>query len=118
MQDDLQRIRDMLKAISEIERLLGTRSLEQFAVDDNIQPGVFFYFVVLGEAAAAVSRELKAKYPAIQWRRRRISAMRNVLVHMYRQISVEIVWKTAKEDLPLLRKRLQQVLKAYASSAE
>lgn len=35
MQDDLQRIRDMLKAISEIERLLGTRSLEQFAVDDK-----------------------------------------------------------------------------------
>ena len=117
MQDDLQRIRDMLKAISEIERLLGTRSLEQFAVDDKtFSPESSSYFVVLGEAAAAVSRELRAKYPAIQWRR--ISAMRNVLVHMYRQISVEIVWKTAKEDLPLLRKRLQQVLKAYASSAE
>lgn len=116
MQDDSQRIRDMLKAIFEIERRLGTRSLEEFAVDDNVQPGIFYYFVVLGEAATAISRELKAKYPGVEWRR--IGAMRNILVHMYRQIDVEIVWKTTKEDLPRLRERLQEILLDHQTSAE
>ena len=116
MQDDLQLIRDMLKAISEIERRLGSSSLEQFAVDENVQPGIFYYFVVLGEAASAVSREFKTKYSEIQWRR--ISAMRNVLVHMYRQIEIEIVWKTTKEDLPILRNRLQKILEESTGGAK
>lgn len=44
--------------------------------------------------------------------------MRNILVHMYRQIDVEIVWKTTKEDLPRLRELLQEILLDHQTSAE
>jgi len=38
--------------------------------------------------------------------------MRDILIHDYFGVNTEVVWKTAKEDLPKLKKLLKIVLKA------
>ena len=35
-----------------------------------------------------------------------MKGIRNILAHEYFGIDLEIVWKTVKEDLPILKKRL------------
>jgi uncharacterized protein with HEPN domain len=108
MPDDAKRLQHMLEAISEVERIIGARSLSEMSSEKDLQPAIFFYFVVLGEAASALSPELKAKFGDVEWSR--ISAMRNFLVHMYHRIDIEIVWNTAKQNLPTLRVRIEQIL--------
>lgn len=92
MRDDRERLRDILLAIGEIERLIGSKSFEEFRDDIDRLPGVYFYFVVLGEAASSLSDNFKSLHPDLQWNQ--ISAMRNFLVHIYHRIDPQIVWKT------------------------
>jgi uncharacterized protein with HEPN domain len=39
--------------------------------------------------------------------------MRDKLIHDYFGVDLERVWVTAKEDLPLLKKQVVQILKDY-----
>ena len=38
--------------------------------------------------------------------------MRDILIHGYYDVSVEIVWKTAREDIPPLRQEVLRILDA------
>ena len=66
MRDDRERVRDILDAITGIERLIGNKCLDEFKADIDRLPGVYFYFVVIGEAASAISDDFKAKYSEVQ----------------------------------------------------
>ena len=55
---------------------------------------------IVGEAASKVSATTRLSSPAIPWNL--IIAMRNRVVHAYFEIDLEIVWKTATEELPAL----------------
>ena len=37
--------------------------------------------------------------------------MRNILVHEYFGVRLEIIWKTIRERLPELRKQIEEILK-------
>ena len=39
---------------------------------------------------------------------RKNNQTRNFLIHGYDQINLEVVWKTIKEDIPLLRRRIKK----------
>lgn len=108
MRDDRERLRDILEAIAEIRRLVGNRSLDEFRVDADRLPAVYFYFIVIGEAASSISESIKTKYPEIPWTE--ISAMRNILVHLYHRLDPDIVWKTAEKDLEPLAREVQAIL--------
>jgi uncharacterized protein with HEPN domain len=40
--------------------------------------------------------------------------MRNVLVHEYFEIGLDLLWATIQNDLPVLKERLREVLAAEA----
>lgn len=39
--------------------------------------------------------------------------MRHKLIHGYFDIDLRIVWKTAKEDIPNLKKEIENILKEF-----
>ena len=41
---------------------------------------------------------------------KRSVAMRNVLIHNYMAVDYSIVWDTAMDDLPVLKKQIQKIL--------
>jgi uncharacterized protein with HEPN domain len=55
-----------------------------------------------------VSPEFKASYPELPWRQ--MIAQRNVLIHEYGEVSAELVWRTATNDLPVLVQQLDLLL--------
>jgi uncharacterized protein with HEPN domain len=55
---------------------------------------------IIGEAAANVPAEVRARYKNIPWEE--VKGMRNKLVHRYFGINMEVVWQTVQEDLPAL----------------
>ena len=50
------------------------------------------------EAATRISEATREQLPAIPWDE--IISMRNRLIHAYFDVNLDIVWRTAQEDLP------------------
>jgi len=66
--------------------------------------------LVIGEAAARISDELKARYREIPWPK--IVAFRNILVHAYFGTDWAEVWLAASRQAPELRDQIASILQA------
>jgi len=67
---------------------------------------------LIGEAAAKVSDVTKATMPDLDWRE--MIGMRHRLIHGYASLSAEIVFDTARHDLPPLIDTLRRALEKTA----
>jgi len=83
-------------------------TFDHFANDPRTIRATAFEFITIGEAARIVPREIQNRYPQIPWSK--MQAIRNILVHEYFRIDEEILWTTAKEDIPSLIKLLEDIL--------
>ena len=63
---------------------------------------------MIGEAANTVSKETQAGHPEIPWRK--MSGLRNRLIHGYFNVNLDIVWDTLRQDLPPLVEQLSRLL--------
>ena len=80
--------------------------------DLDTQP-MYFYAVVkavelVGEAATKVNTAVQFQMQDIQWRK--ITAMRNILVHDFHGIENDILWEVIQDDMPTLIPQLEAVL--------
>jgi uncharacterized protein with HEPN domain len=65
---------------------------------------------IIGEAANHISDETKTKFSDIEWAQ--IIGMRNVFVHEYFGVDSQIVWEIIKNDLPILKKRIHEIIQS------
>ncbi|HAR39202.1 hypothetical protein A3A64_00465 [Candidatus Gottesmanbacteria bacterium RIFCSPLOWO2_01_FULL_48_11] len=101
----LAHIRD---AITAVETYAKTHVYQQFLDLPWDQAAVVRHLEIIGEAAAHVSVDFKAKYPEIPWRR--ISDFRNVLTHEYFAVDPLLVWEIIEKDLPILKTQIKKLL--------
>jgi uncharacterized protein with HEPN domain len=59
-----------------------------------------------------LTEELRQAHPEVPWRQ--MVAMRNVLIHGYFDIDVDLVWSVAENDLPKLAAQVRAILKETA----
>jgi uncharacterized protein with HEPN domain len=62
---------------------------------------------IVGEAAARVGEDTRAKYPSLPWAD--MVGMRNRLVHVYFDIDLSLLWTTVTDDLPPLIRELEKI---------
>ncbi len=99
---------DIIKAIREIEDFMGNLSFDGFSNDTKVIRAVTMNFIIIGEATKHVPLEIRKQYPTIPWSK--IVGMRNIITHDYPEINMEIIWKTAKKRLPLLKPVIEELL--------
>ena len=104
MRDDGIYIQHIAECIRRIEENTS-QGLEAFNLSHTLQDAVLRNLQTLSEATQQLSEAIKAKYPQIEWTR--IAAFRNVLVHNYLGIDLEIIWKITQEDMHELKRVIQ-----------
>ena len=103
-----ERFLDMLEAIQRIEKYAG-RGRQAFVADELIQTYIVHNLQMLGEAAAKIPSDQQREYPELPWPK--MIGMRNVLVHNYFNIDLDIVWQVVESELPILKDSLNRILK-------
>jgi len=100
----LRHVRD---AIARIERYTA-QGREVFFQDSMVQDAVIRNLEVIGEAVRSLPPEVKRQHPEIPWRS--ITALRNVLIHEYFGVDLEIVWRVVQRRLPNLKRHIGTML--------
>ena len=112
MRDDGERLLDILEAIEHIEKH-AAKGRKVFERDELIQTWMVHYLQILGEACANLSDALKQRHAEVSWKD--IVGMRNVLVHGYFDIDLDVVWNTVEGDVPKLKAAIQSILEEERS---
>ena len=104
---DPGRLQDIIQAANRIADFTSGFSKEQL-LKDNLR---FFAVVknmeIIGEAAYMLSPAFKEEHSYIPWND--IIKMRHVLVHGYATILPELLWQSALNDVPVLRKQVESI---------
>jgi uncharacterized protein with HEPN domain len=108
MRPDILYLRDIIEAAEAIGRFIADTERKEFMNDELRQAGVLQKLIVIGEAAAHLSKELRTLHPEIKWAD--IVGFRNIAVHEYFGVSWRIVWVTATDDVPDLRASVSSIL--------
>ena len=96
-------------AINKIEEFSENISKDDFDSDDLRQSAIIRQVEILGEASKNLPIEFTKKYSKTPWQE--MARMRDKLIHHYFGVDTDIVWKVLKDDLPALRKQIQEIIK-------
>jgi uncharacterized protein with HEPN domain len=108
MRSEEQYLTDIVEAADAIARFLAGTDLDEFLGDELRQSAVMQKIGIIGEAAGKVSQDLRNRHPEVEWPK--IVGMRNILVHSYFSVKVDIIWRTATLDVPEVRKKVARSL--------
>lgn len=98
-------IEHMLGSILRIDEYVESKEL--FYDSHLVQDAVVRNLQVMAESSQRLSEEIKNKYPDVPWND--ISGFRNVLVHDYLGIDLDVIWSVVEQELPGLEKVLNEI---------
>ena len=98
--DDHVRVLHMIEAAETVGTFVARRHRADLDTDRMLLFALVRAIEIIGEAASRVSPETRATAPAVPWAQ--ITGMRNRLVHAYFDIDLDVLWRTAMEEVPSL----------------
>jgi len=100
----------MLEAAREARGYVEGLSRTEFDAQRPLQHSVVRCIEIMGEAASRLSLELRKANSEIPWQD--IIGMRNRLIHAYFDLDLDLIWQTAREEIPALIPGLEGLLKS------
>ncbi len=101
-------LEDILDSGSAVLAFVKDLSFEEFCNDRKTSSAVIREFEIIGEAVGKIPDELKQKRPDVEWQD--IKDFRNLLIHEYFGVDLEIVWKIIQDNLPVLINAVREIL--------
>lgn len=105
---DFARIQSVLESMYEIESYVREASHEDFLNNSMMRIATVKQLEIIGLIVEQISDNLKDDYPQLHWEA--IEKLHTVLVHEYLGINFELVWVTARKEIPTLKKQFELIL--------
>ncbi len=108
---DEVRFRHMYDATCEALTFISGKTREDMESDRVLTLALIQLLEIIGEAANGIAADSREKHTEIPWTS--IIRMWNRLIHGYFDVDREIVWQTITDDLPILQKQLEAIVKGF-----
>jgi len=108
MRADRLRLMDAIEQVDLI-RKFAERGRETFFEDILVQSAILHRLALLGEACRTLSPGLRAAHPEVPWAQ--IIAFRNVAIHEYFGMDIDLVWGIVSDHVDPLGVSLGSILK-------
>ena len=102
-------VKDILDAISQIEKFTEGMDYAKFQEDDKTSSAVIRKLEILGEATKSIPSEIRQSHKDIPWAD--MAKTRDKIIHGYFGVDYDVIWKTIKERLPTIKAPLKKLLK-------
>lgn len=101
------RIDDIIDALQTIASYIDGITYDQWTNDRKTIDAVIRNIEIIGEAANHIPEDIQIRYADIPWAQMR--CIRNLLIHEYFGVDIDIIWQTITDDLPDLLKKISTV---------
>lgn len=107
--DPLVFVKHIMDSIEEIENFTkGITGKEKLLQKKVVYEAVIRKIEIIGEAVKNIPLSFKDRYSAVPWKG--IAGMRDKLIHNYFEVDLARVWVTVTEEIPSLKKQIQEIL--------
>lgn len=94
------RLEHMLEAAQRITRRMPDIALADFLADEDLQDIALRRLMVIGEAAAHVSADVRERFPQPDWQA--VRGMQNFVAYEYFRVDLGDVWAAVVSNVPNL----------------
>ncbi len=100
-------IEHILESIKLIEEYTAGVTKDEFIGSVRIQDMVIRRLEIIGEAVKRIPDDIKLLSPETPWKK--ISGMRDVLIHEYFGVDLKLTWEVIQKELPPLKKSIEVI---------
>lgn len=101
-------LEDILSAVVRIGSY-AKKGKRKFFSDTMLQDAIIRQISIVGEAASKLPKSLRDRSADTPWKQ--IIGMRNIVIHDYSEIDLDVIWNTVEQELPLLGKQVKKLMR-------
>ena len=98
----------ILESIESIEKYSKGVSEKDFLKSQEKQDAIIRRLEIIGEAVKNLPEDFKEKYSDIPWNK--AMGTRNIIVHDYMGLDLEVIWDTVTKSLPGFKQQIKELL--------